>query len=167
LRTRQVLALAALIVALTIVNVHAKGPTVKLSVSGPGLHQPFEIADEDALVSVWMDEYFACSAPKRFLGSPAREPAPNLPRYDVDFYVRVLQGEPRTRVMYRLRYAPDPASGDAYIYLPGPGDPAYELNANTISRSGQDGKWHHADRRWNSAVQRHLSPARLGASTTR
>lgn len=121
--------LVALLVTLTMaVTVDAKGPTVRLTIVGPGLSHPIEITDPAAIVqNVWGGE---------FIGRPATKPDRALPRYVVSFYVKPPREQ--VRMMYVVQYAWDPITGDGLVYLPGRGEEWYSLNVSTIFRDGQD-----------------------------
>lgn len=120
----------------------AKGQTVRLVISGPGLSRPIASTDPHALENVWGG---------RFIGEPADEPDIQLPRYRVDFYV-LPPNEPEARVMYSVTYVRDPESGTGFVYLPGRGDDGGRRNVGTILRDGQDGHWHRAATTWSDAV---------------
>ncbi len=125
-----------------LVTLSAKGPTVKLTITGPGLTQPLEVTTPDALAHVWGDD---------FIGSPATEPDTQLPRHMVSFHVQP-NGSGDARVMYVIQYARNPNTGEGFVYLPGPGEEWYWLNVGTIHRQSHNGRWHHAVDRWNEAI---------------
>lgn len=131
------------IVLLVSVTTLAKGPTVRLTVAGPGLAAPVDIRTPEAIrPSVWGGE---------FIGQPAAEPPAVLRRYLVSFHVD-LPRDQGVRVMYVVKYARDPFTGQGFVYLPGRQDTWGEVNRHTIGRDGQDGRWHRAERRWSDAV---------------
>ena len=135
----------AAIAVCVVSSVSAKGQTRRLTVTGPTVQGPLEVTDPIALASVWGGE---------FIGASASEPNPDWPRYVVSFHVQ----PPRTdavKVMYVVHYARDPQSGEGFVYLPGPGQEWYRLNASTILRSG-DGRWHRAAVPWSRAINARL-----------
>lgn len=68
-----------------------------------------------------------------------------------------LNDETRTpKALFRFKYHPRSEGGA--IYLPGPGDPYYDLNKSTIL-SGGDGHWFEASSEWD-ALYRSLVPIR-------
>jgi hypothetical protein len=123
----------------------AKGPTVRLTVSGGGLQSPIEVTTPAALAHVWSDE---------FIGGPTAQPPARLPRYQIAFHV-LPNGKREPKVMYVVTYVRDEGSGEALVYLPGPGEEHYGLNASTILRAGS-GRWHHAVPYWAAAVNQSL-----------
>jgi hypothetical protein len=127
--------------ALMVGLVHAKGPTVKLTIPGPGVAQALEVTDPNALVHVWNGD---------FIGSPASIPDESLPRYTVSFYA--LPPRSAVRMVYVVHYARDPKTGQGFVHLPGRGEEWYGLNVSTILRDGQDGKWHQASPAWSTAI---------------
>lgn len=137
---------AVAILGCAVAGVSAKGPTVKLTVSGGSLQRPVDVSSQPALVHVWSDD---------FIGAPTGQPGAELPRYQVAFHVRP-NGTREPRVMYVVTYVHDPVSGEAFIYLPGRGEEHYALNVSTILREGRDGRWHRAVPAWAQALNRSL-----------
>src|SRR6476620_4705293 len=98
---RRVLILAAIVLAL-VIPLTAKGPTVRLEVSGAGLITPITITDETVLSgsNVYSGE---------FLAGIARDKAikPSWPKYLVSFYVELPvwmnQGVQKKYVVYYTR----------------------------------------------------------------
>lgn len=124
----------------------AKGPTVKLTITGQDFSRPIEVTEPEALVHVWSSD---------FIRLPAAEPDQSLPRYIVSFFVQ-FPASP-VRMVYVVYYSVDPQTGKGFVYLPGRGEEWYTLNASTILRPGQDGKWHHASDRWSMAISAGLN----------
>ena len=137
---------AVMIVVCAVVGVGAKGPTVKLTVSGGTLQAPVAVTSRPALVHVWSND---------FIAAPSRQPRAELPRYKVAFHV-LPHGKSEPRVMYVVAYAHDPLSGEAFIYLPGLGEEHYALNVSTILRGGRDGGWYRAVPAWAEALNESL-----------
>ena len=132
----------------------AKGLTVKLTITGPGIARPVEVTDPKALANIWRGD---------FLAGAASQPDATLPRYVVSFYAAMARAE-RTgpteiRLMYIVEYCRDPATGAGFVFLPGAGDERYRLNARAMLRDGQDGRWQQAAPVWNEAVSSALRRA--------
>ncbi len=137
------LRLVPLLVAAFVTVLEAKGPTVKLVVTGPGLPNAVEVTSANALAaSVWGGE---------FIGRPSATPPAMLPRYIVAFHVR-LPRDQGVKMMYVVQYVRDPFSGRGFVYLPARDDEWGHVNRSTIGRDGQDGRWHSAERKWSEAV---------------
>ena len=127
----------------------AKGPTVKLTISGPGLSSPIDVVEKEATdPTVWGGQFIDWSSGRTV------PPAAVVPQYTVQFYVKPPRGE--VRMMYVVQYAWDQAAGRALVHLPGRGDEWYPLNAGTILREGQDGGWFFASDVWGRAVRKAL-----------
>ena len=87
-----------------------------------------------------------------FIGQPVE--VPNYQTiYNVTFDIQTLEGI--KAAAYVVQYAVD-ANGQAFVYLPGRGEPAHRRNIATILRNGQDGRWHRASAEWSSAIQPYL-----------
>jgi hypothetical protein len=129
-------------------RVDAKGPTVRLTITGPGLLQPLDVTDPHALVHVWSTG---------FIGPITVEPAASLPRYLVSFHVQPPRSN--VKVMYAVRYVVDPQTRKGFVYLPGRGEEGYGLNVSTILREADDGRWHHAPAAWSRAISSRLPSA--------
>ena len=129
----------------------AKGPTVKLTLSGPGLAQPVEITDPGLLhgSNVWMGSFLGATA--------AAAPAVMAPIYTVAFDVRLPEWQRAgVKTMYTVSVARDARTGGLWLYLPGRGEPGYTLNVRTILRDTQDGRWHRPSPGWASAIAKYL-----------
>ena len=48
------------------------------------------------------------------------------------------------------------------MYLPGRSEEGYAMNVGSMERDGHDGRWHHADAGWSSAIARALPPSPYG-----
>ena len=124
----------------------AKGPTVRLAVSGPGLPDVLTITDPKAIeATVYGGEFIDWQK-----GSVPEPPA-DLPRYVVQFYVQPPRRE--VRMMYVVEYVWDRAANRAVLHLPGRADHWYWLNVSTILRDGRDGKWFYASSGWGTAIR--------------
>ncbi|HEV8393350.1 MAG TPA: hypothetical protein VGQ37_03705 [Vicinamibacterales bacterium] len=135
----------------TSIGLEAKGTTVKLTLTGPGLAAPVEIVEPSILnqSNVWGGS---------FIGETLdAEPPVKQPIYTVSFDVLPPERlhEP-ARTMYTVSLARDARSGALLLYLPGRGEPGYWLNVRSMLRDGQDGYWHRPPAAWASAVAKYL-----------
>ncbi len=89
-----------------------------------------------------------------FIGSPAESPDPAFARHTVIFDIQTQRGIKHGAYAVHLVF--DDATGAAFVYLPGRGEPAYRSNASTMIRDGQDGRWHHASTEWAAAIHARL-----------
>lgn len=137
---------AVAIVISAVAGVGAKGPTIKLTVSGGNLRSPIEVTSKPALVHVWSDD---------FIAAPSAQPPAELLRYQVAFHV-LPKGTREPQVLYVITYARDPVSGEGFIYLPGPGEAYHSLNVSTMLREEKDGRWHRATPAWAQALNHSL-----------
>lgn len=143
---RLLLVLALLVFS---VGLDAKGPTVKLTLTGPGLAAPIEILEPAILEA---SNIFAGS----FVGEPMTvTPAIEPPIYTLTFDLQPPQSKP-VRTAYAVSVARDARTGALWIYLPGRGDAGYALNVGTILRDGQDGHWHRPPQAWASGIAKYL-----------
>jgi hypothetical protein len=143
------ISLAVIIMGLT-ATLQAKGPTVRLTLSGAALPAPVEITDAQLLST---SNVFEGS----FLGARSNEPPLSTPRYRVWFHVESPAWMKRpVEVKYVVIYAKDPQTGGGLIYLPGRNEEGYHLNVGTILRDSRDGVWQSASPQWAKAVNRYL-----------
>lgn len=130
----------------------AKGPTVRLEISGNSLTNLITITDESVLSrsNVFGGEFLAGIATEKAINQ-------NWPKYLVSFYVELpawmKQGVRRKYVVY---YAKDPQTGQGFVYLPGAGEEWYHLNVSTILRNGLEGNWLRASAPWATALNAYL-----------
>ena len=130
--------------------VHAKGPTVRLVVTGASLVEPLDVTDPEVLGRSGV--YGGT-----FLGDLVAEPDRSLSRYRVFFHVELPKWlNAGVQVKYVVTYVTDPRTGTSFVYLPGRGEDGYWLNVRTIIRDGRDGAWHKASDQWAAALGRHL-----------
>jgi hypothetical protein len=136
-------------VLLTSIGLEAKGPTVRLTLTGPGIAAPIEIVEPAILDG---SNVFAGS----FIGETvAAAPQVKVPTYTVRFDMQPPQNRP-VRTAYAVSVARDARTGALWLYLPGRGEAGYGLNAGTILRDGQDGHWHRPSPAWASALAKYL-----------
>jgi hypothetical protein len=141
------------VVALSI-GLEAKGTTVRLTLSGPGLSAPVAIVEPAILdqSNVWEG---------RFIGATL-DAAPRVAAqvYTVRFDVQPPEWMRQApRAMYTVQLARDARSGELLLYLPGRGDAGYALNVTTMLRDTDDGRWHRPSSTWASSVERYLPRA--------
>ena len=104
----------------------AKAPTAKVALSGPGIDNPIELTQREAIsANVWSGNFIDKEA------GVVKAPAAKLPRYTVQFYVQLND---EVRMMYVVYYVWDSAMGRALLQVPDVSDTWYELNVSTISR---------------------------------
>ena len=135
----------ALAIALLVITagVEAKGPTVKLTLTGPGLARAIEITDRGLLdrSNVWEGAFIG--------DATAAAPAVNGPTYTVTFDVKLPEWQRAgVKTMYTVSVARDARTGGLWLYLPGRGEPGYALNVGTMLRDTQDGHWHRPPAAW-------------------
>jgi len=147
---------AATLIVLFSITLSAKAPTVRIAISGGALSAPIETTDPAALASIWAGS---------FIGALSEEPDRELPRYRVTFFVRWGTASAETiEPKYVVTYARNPRNGRGFVYLPGRGEEGYAMNVRSMERDGHDGRWHHADAGWSSAIARALPPSLTGFS---
>jgi hypothetical protein len=154
----------------TPVPLAAKGPTVRIEISGPGLHEPVALTSPALLkqFAVWAGAGVMINRVEQTEGFivdwSEAVPGPTAagPRYTVSFYVkyanRPLESQPE-QLAYVVSYQPDVRAGRGYVYLPGRGDEHFALNTRTIHR-GREGQWFRATEAWDQAVMGLLSAVR-------
>ena len=146
---RLFLVVAAVIVASG--GLEAKGPTVKLTLSGPGLAHAVEITDPGVLQqsNVWDGGFIGDTSP----AAPKLRPGV----YRLDFDVQLPEWRRAgVKKMYTVSLARDAGPGGLWLYLPGRGDAGYTLNAGTILRDTKDGRWHRPPAAWAAALANYL-----------
>ena len=132
-------------------GLEAKGPTVKLTLTGPGLARPIEIVDPAILGGSNVYE-------GAFIGDTvAADPTVEAPRYTVSFDVQLPEWHRAgMKTMYTVSVARDARTGVLWLYLPGRGEAGYARNVGTILRDGQDGHWHRPSRAWATALAKYV-----------
>lgn len=148
MRRFAVLAIALLVIA---ARVEAKGPTVKLTLTGPGLARAIEITEARLLdgSNVWGGAFIG--------DTMAAAPTVKTPRYTVAFDVQLPEWQRAgVETMYTVSVARDASTGALWLYLPGRGEPGYALNVRTMLRDTQDGHWHRPPVDWANALAKYL-----------
>ena len=146
---KPVLTVAIALTLLFTIVAFAKGPTLKVVISGGDLYVPIEIGDRGRLAdfNVWTGPGTSPSKDDGFVANwSSAVPAPpgNLKRYRVSFYTG-HHGDGGAD--YLVIYAFDPAGRRGYIYLPARGEADYARNTFTILR-GVEGKWFLTRKAW-------------------
>ena len=133
------------------IGLEAKGTTVKLTITGPGIAAPVEIVERGIVdqSNVWEGSFIG----ERLEAAPQV----TLPLYTVTFDVQLPEWQRAgVRRMYTVSVARDPRGGGLLLYLPGRGEPGYGLNVSTMLRDTQDGHWHRPPAAWASLVAKYL-----------
>lgn len=146
-----VLSLSALLISLVAASMAlAKGPVDKITITG--LDDPIEITDEASLAPFdpWSRGFIAWDR-----GLVEEPPSVIEETYTVSFHIE--RGDGEFSLIYVLHYAPARAGGPGYIYIPGPGDPYYQLNIGTIITGSSDqwdpnDKWQYATAEWDALM---------------
>ena len=110
---------------------YAKGPTLKIVISGGTLTRPIEIVDTAVLkdFNIW-----AGDKPETFIvanWAPVPAPSSTLERYRIAFYAN----HHKDGLDYIVTYVADPANHRGFLYIPGKGEADYELNTFSIWRA--------------------------------
>jgi len=114
------------------------------------------IADARGLLEITAPDVLALSHvyAGQFIGEPAESPDSSFAKYTVIFDVQTLGGVKHGA--YAVQFVFDDSTGEAFVYLPGRGEPAYRGNISTIVRDGQDGRWHRASAEWSDSIRPYL-----------
>jgi hypothetical protein len=153
----------------------AKGETSRITIAGSRLTNRLEITDPKVLkdFQVWSGPGTTgcirdkCSEGTRgFIvdwpsGDVAQRPD-GLPRYEVSFYATDVRvpGHQTERLVYVVFYEYDPSASQGYVYLPGKGEPWYQLNTRSIFR-GREGRWFRATPAWQRPVVPLIAPREI------
>lgn len=123
----------------------AKGTTVQLTITGPGLALPAQTNDRDAIAAfVWGSNFFEDHS------GPVARPGESQPMHTVYFWVRFT--EDAVQMKYVVEYAWQAEEQRAVICFPGPRDVWYRNNTFTVLREGIDGNCYRADEAWGRAI---------------
>ncbi|MGH8175684.1 MAG: hypothetical protein ACREV5_05425 [Steroidobacter sp.] len=126
----------------------AKSETFKLEISGPGLAQPLDITEPEILnrFSIWG------SPGIDWLRGNVSGPL-QVKSYTVTFHQRGREPMHEWHRRYVITYGVDAATGEGYVYLPGPDDgDVYKRNTFSIFRD-VEGNWFHASKEWEKSVR--------------
>ena len=166
---------AALIVGIGIfapAPVAAKAPTVKITINA-------ERAASIVVTEPAVRQFYVWAGPgvqindipqtTGFIGDwakgPTAKPPDVLQRYRIAFYTGCKRSESdscntdQPQLSYVVFYVYDPATPKGYVYVPGRGEPWYDLNTRSILR-GVEGDWFLASREWQAFIQPFLADRR-------
>jgi hypothetical protein len=136
----------------------AKSETFKLEVSGPGLSQPLVITEPEIL-----DRFSIWGSPGIDWSRGTVSAALQAQRYTVTFHQRGREPMHEWHRRYVITYGIDTATGEGYVYLPGPDDgEVYKRNTFSIFRD-VEGNWFHASKEWETSVRPLIKRASNGA----
>jgi len=154
---RKQIAIGSLVMGLVLC---AKAPVGIVAISGGGLPNTIEITDSNAIktFSIW-------SGPGNFkIENGVRTPivhdgailwsqgiVSDPPQGPPDYEISFNASSPEER-LYVLRYRYDRSTRLGYVYLPGKGEPWYDLNVRTLYR-GVEGHWFRTSRAFDELVQ--------------
>jgi hypothetical protein len=145
--------LAALMIS--VIDLSAKGPTVRIRIEGDTLPAPIEITDDAVLKDFTVWDW---PTPQRnafviqYSGTSLPEPPRSWSRYKVTFFAN----RPAPNPVYTVVYQFDPNVSQGYIYVP-----RTELNGRTIWRGGMEEWWFRAAASWEHAVRPLIAQAEL------
>jgi hypothetical protein len=109
--------------------------------SGPGVNN-VAVANADGFIANWK-------------GGVVSNPPARAARYELSWYAACHAGancrSTQPALVYVVVYARDPSSGHGYVYLPGKGEPSYDLNVTSIYR-GVEGHWFRTTESWDRFV---------------
>ncbi len=127
----------------------ARGDTTRVVISGPDLVAPVVITEQAGRFHVWTGPGTSPNAPQGLIvdwaAGPVSPPTAQ-PIYRVAF--ETTRADPNT---YTVFYTIDPATNRGFVFVPGPGHPAYRDNTWLILR-GVEGKWFRAWKEWESVA---------------
>ena len=117
--------------------------------SGPGVNN-VPVADAEGFIANWK-------------GGAVPNPPARAPRYELSWYAACHAGancrSTQPSLVYVVVYARDPSTGDGYVYLPGKGEPSYDLNVTSIYR-GVEGHWFRTTESWDRFVDPFVARSR-------
>ncbi len=121
----------------------AKAPTVRITITGPGLVSPLEITEPSVVTQfgAWSDKLIPGKGDQR------EEPPHGLQPYEVSLFEQ-LNAAGDQKCVYVILFYHDPSTGASFIHIPDKGDKWYGLNIGTIWRPGKDGMWYNASGQW-------------------
>jgi hypothetical protein len=142
--------IASVLIAASAV-LEAKGTTVKLTLTGPGLANAVAIVDPAILggSNVWDGRFIGDT----LIAAPTVKPGIYTLAFDVRLPEWMRQG---IKTMYTVSLARDAKTGELLLYLPGRGEPGYPRNVGTMLRDGQDGHWHRPSLAWATAIAKYM-----------
>lgn len=167
------LAVTAVVVCIcmfTPLRLVAKSPTVKITITSPGQSAPVDIIEPSVReFAIWEGPGVSVNGVPQTSGfivdwaaGPVVQPSNHLPRHRITFYTGCKRSEASScnfeepQLSYVVFYAYDAAKQEGYVYLPGRGEPWYEVNTRSILRS-VEGNWFPASRQWQGFVIRFVA----------
>ena len=128
-------------------STQAKGTTIQLSITGPGLEAPLHISDKLLTsANVWFGNFIDWNA-------GGVDPNANESfQYRIHFWVKFPR-RADIQMKYVIWYQWDDQLNRAIVCLPGQRDPWYYVNVYSILREGADGSCFYADSDWGKAVR--------------
>lgn len=128
----------------------AKAPTASVTVTGPRLQQPLQLADEEIVAAnVWAGNFADWES------GVVKNPEVADAAYHVHFWVRFDADDIQLKYVLDFQWLAEEQRG--VICLPGRDDPWYYVNVYSILRTGQDGNCFYAAAEWGEALQAALS----------
>jgi hypothetical protein len=152
-------------------SLSAKGDMVRIEIRGEAFAEPIAVTDPRIRnFHVWTGPGVNNVAVENAEGFIANwksgvvpSPPALVPRYELSWYAGCHQGancrSPQPSLAYVVVYARDPASGHGFVYLPGKGEPSYDLNVRSIYR-GVEGHWFRTTESWDRFVDPLISRSR-------
>ena len=145
------------------IEVRGKGLTKAVAITDPGI-QHFHVwtgpgvngvavADAEGFIANWKH-------------GVVPSPPDRMPRYELSWYATCHPGAANCRstqpsLVYVVLYARDPASRHGFVYLPGKGEPSYDLNVRSIYRGPRvDGQWFRTTESWDRFIDPVIAPSR-------
>src|SRR4051794_583356 len=156
-----------LVMLSTLPTATAKAPTIRITIKSDNGSAPIEITDTAVGdFNVWAGPGVRINEVPQTIGfipdwdkGALKQPESTLPRYKTSFYTGCRQSEiagcdhPEQQLSYVVLYVYDAAAAQGFVYIPGRGEPWYDLNTRSILR-GLEGNWFAATREW----QRFVTP---------
>ena len=145
MNVRIPLALLAIASVFATEATEAKGMTIELSITGPGLKVPLHSSDKLLTsANVWLGGIFDTQSPS--IDTMVNESLD----YRVHFWMQLPQGN--IQMKYVVWYRWDNEANRAIVCLPGQRDPWYNVNVYSIIR-GYEGSCQDAEEKWGRAVK--------------
>jgi hypothetical protein len=125
----------------------AKGPVIKLVISGPDLLAPIEVTDSEAIdVNLYGATYV-----NHELNPIEDVPVTPVPPYVVHFYVSSASDDD-VQMKYVVYFVWDSSEHRARVYFPGRHDAWWRHNVFTVALP-LEGAWYYTTESWGRAVQ--------------
>jgi hypothetical protein len=135
-------------------SAYSKGSPDRIVITGGGLERPIEIVDRKTLKSFdpWTGQFVDWTQ------APVAEPRDQNQCYEVRFYMKwegrhSAYDRGNLKLIYTVQYCAGRNGESGSVYLPGKDD-KYSVNAGTIWRKDDDGKWHRTSHEWDQLINR-------------